>query len=114
MYSHEQIKNNLVCLEMFDLEIGEDGGRGVLRFQGTMFKFQYSFGMGWEHISVSAQRRCPEWNEMCFFKDIFWPDSEACIQYHPAKYDYVNINNHCLHIWRPINEVLPVPPKIMV
>ena len=114
MYKHEQIKKNLAWRDGFGLEHGKDGGRGALCFRSTTFKFQYSFGMGWDHVSVSTQKRTPTWEEMCFFKDIFWPDSEACVQYHPAKSDYVNNHQYCLHIWRPINDGLPTPPNWMV
>ena len=55
---------------------------------------------GWEHISVSFPRRDPTWDEMCVAKDIFWKDDEECVQFHPKKSQYVNINKHCLHIWR--------------
>lgn len=72
--------------------------------------------MGWEHVSISLpnQKRCPTWSEMCMFKDIFWQDDETVIQFHPAKSDYVNRHNYCLHLWKPIEEKLPIPERIMV
>jgi hypothetical protein len=36
------------------------------------------------------------------------------IQYHPSKDRYVNTNENCLHLWKPINEDLPTPPIILV
>lgn len=41
-------------------------------------------------------------------------EDEACVEYHPKKEDYVNNHKHCLHIWKPTNEVLPLPPSILV
>ena len=79
-------------------------------------------GDGWEHVSVSAkfkkgkqwQTRIPSWQEMCFIKDLFWADDEVVIQLHPAKGNYVNNHPHVLHLWRPLNENVPLPPVIAV
>ena len=76
-----------------------------------------SWGAGWEHCSVSITdryERCPDWEQMCFIKDTFWNENECCVQYHPAKKDYVNNHKYCLHIWKPIEQELPMPPSIMV
>ena len=53
---------------------------------------------GWEHVSVSADGRCPTWDEMCWVKDLFWTEDECTMQLHPPKSDYVNCHPHCLHI----------------
>lgn len=65
----------------------------------------------WEHISVQMrnQKRCPTWDEMCEIKDMFFGPEEVCIQYHPAKSNYINIQEYCLHIWRPIGGILRDP-----
>ena len=73
-----------------------------------------SDGLGWEHVSVSFPLRVPTWDEMCVIKDLFWGDDEVVIQYHPAKSDYVNNHNHCLHLWKPIGIEIPVPPSLLV
>jgi len=70
--------------------------------------------MGWEHVSISLQNRCPNWIEMCFVKNLFWDEEEAVMQLHPPKSDYVNIAKTCLHLWKPINAQIPLPPSIMV
>lgn len=69
---------------------------------------------GWEHVSVSTANRCPNWPEMCFVKDLFWSEEEAVVQYHPKKSAYVNYHPYCLHLWRPVDIVLPLPPYILV
>lgn len=74
----------------------------------------YSNGGGWDHVSVSHKNRCPTWAEMCIIKDIFFDEEECCVEYHPAKSKYVNIYPNCLHIWKPQNRSIPVPPKVFV
>src|SRR5580765_948730 len=69
---------------------------------------------GWEHVSVSIEGRTPNWEEMCWVKNLFWDEDECVVQYHPAKKHYVNHHPFCLHLWRPIAGELPVPPPILV
>lgn len=68
----------------------------------------------WEHVSVSTNRRAPNWQEMCFVKDLFWSDDECVMQLHPPKSDYVNNYSTCLHLWRPHDDAIPRPPAILV
>lgn len=58
--------------------------------------------------------RCPTWEEMCFVKSLFWDDNEAVMQLHPPKSDWVNNHPYCLHLWKPNNQQIPLPPSIMV
>ena len=55
-----------------------------------------------EHVSVSLNRRCPNWDEMCMIKNIFWDEEELVAQFHRPKSQYVNFFPHCLHLWRKI------------
>jgi hypothetical protein len=71
-----------------------------------------SDGMGWEHVSVSLPSRCPTWEEMCFVKGVFWDEEDTVVQYHPAKSEYVNNHSFCLHLWRPTEIKIPVPPSM--
>lgn len=77
-------------------------------------------GMNWEHVSVSVteigkkQHRCPTWEEMCYVKSVFWDKEDCVIEYHPAESEYVNVHPYCLHLWRPTNQIIPIPPKEMV
>lgn len=73
-----------------------------------------SNGAGWDHVSVSRSNRCPYWEEMNFIKDLFFDESEAVIQYHPAKKDYVNDHPYTLHLWKPQGVELPKPDLILV
>ena len=78
-----------------------------------------SDGDGWEHVSVHVdlpqhKRRTPTWQEMCYVKSLWFKPSEWVLQYHPAKGDYVNEHNECLHLWRPVFSEIPKPPGWMV
>lgn len=98
-------------------QTGEDGGRGWVKLGRSLAGAAYvvwSFGGGWDHVSVSYRDRCPTWDEMCKVKDIFFQADECCVEYHPPKKDYVNVYPYCLHIWRPQDAAIPTPPKIFV
>ena len=82
--------------------------------QTMMLRIIASWGCGWDHVSVSRPHLCPTWEMMCFVKDIFFKPEEMAIQYHPAKSDYINCHEYCLHLWRPHGLEIPTPPKIMV
>ena len=78
---------------------------------------KFTSAYGWEHLTVSPQpqrHQTPDWDTMCRVKDIFWDEEECCIEYHPRKSQYVNNNETCLHIWRPINDAIPEPPTILL
>lgn len=73
-----------------------------------------SVGEGWEHVSVSLPNRCPNWPEMHYVKTLYWRDDEAVMQLHPPQSDYRSLHPHCLHLWRPVAEAIPLPPGILV
>ena len=66
---------------------------------------------GWDHVSVSLPNRCPNWEEMSFIKDQFFGGDETVIQFHPKKSEYVNNHPYCLHLWKPYNQDIPLPPS---
>lgn len=109
----EDIKNNGYVKIIKD---GKDGFGGTFYDKKSRcnLNFIMSWGAGFEHCSVSMPTRCPSWEQMCAIKDAFWNDDEVCMQLHPAKKDYVNNHPYCLHIWKPINEKIPLPPTILV
>lgn len=92
---------------------GYDGfaGRYFDKDSNKMLQYVFSWGGGWEHLSVSLPRKCPTWEQMCKMKEIFYDDEEVCVEYHPRRSDYVNMHQYCLHIWRPIDESIPTPPR---
>ena len=48
------------------------------------------------------------------FKEMFWKDDEDAFQYHPTKDNYINNNEYTLHVWRPLEQQIPIPPSILV
>lgn len=95
------------------------------KITGYKFYVIASNGGGWEHVSISIRDyrkkkvikpvvRTPTWNEMCFIKSCFWKDDEEVMQLHPPKSDWISNHNYCLHLWRPIESKIPLPPSIMV
>jgi hypothetical protein len=100
----------------YSSETGEQGGMFEVHSpKGTLLRI-ISSGQheGWEHVSVSVQHRVPNWGEMCFVKDLFWEEEELVIQYHPPKSMYINCHPYCLHMWRPINATIPLPPSHLI
>lgn len=113
MKTIEEITSN----NRFQVErIGKDGGIGYV-IHPTFKKhitIVFSFGLGWDHVSASLSNRCPTWEEMCIVKDVFFNEDECVVQYHPSKADYVNRHPYCLHLWKPQDQEIPMPPKFMV
>lgn len=109
----EKIKNNGYVKIIKE---GKDGFGGTFYDKKSRCKLNFimSWGAGFEHCSVSMPTRCPSWEQMCSIKDAFWNDDEVCMQLHPAKKNYVNNHPYCLHIWKPIDKEIPLPPTILV
>lgn len=114
MKSLEEIKSTPNLVIEAEAENDGIGGKYYDKYSGKFLNFIFSYQMGWEHLSVSMPNKTPSWEQMCMMKNIFWNEDEACVEYHPKKEDYVNNHKHCLHIWKPANEVLPLPPSILV
>lgn len=95
---------------------GVDGGAGsiYLPHKNKQLNVIWSFGGGWDHVSVSLPNRCPTWEEMCAVKDIFFNADETVIQYHPKKSEYVNLHPYVLHMWKKQGTDFELPPKYMV
>ena len=103
-----EVQEIVAILEKNGLKLMDYGPDGMMgRKTPTYLRFIFSCGMGWEHLSVSNEFTCPKWDEMCMMKGIFWKEEETCVQYHPARADYVNYHPNCLHIFRPIGIELP-------
>ena len=89
----------------FDIPCPETGS--VLRVIASALK-------GWDHVSVSTRRRCPNWPEMCRIKGLFFHDDECAMQLHVPVADHVNMHPFCLHLFRPHDVPIPRPPGIFV
>jgi hypothetical protein len=95
-----------------------DGWNGLflIPLEGDLWKVIISDRMGFRHLSISnAQRKVlPNWTVMCRVKDAFFGDEDWCVQYFPAKDDYINDCQWCLHLWQPLDEPLPKPSIVFV
>lgn len=69
---------------------------------------------GWEHVSVSFRDRCPRWEEMDYIKRLFWSDNDAVMQIHAPRSQWVNNHPYVLHLWKPMEAEIPLPPSILV
>lgn len=96
--------------------IGADGGMGEIHLATWSGSVIWSNGGGWEHVSVAPykHRIIPSWDDMCLVKDIFFNEDECVVQFHPPKSEYVNNMPNCLHLWKSLEEEMPMPPSIMV
>ena len=101
-------------LEIFDNDATGFIGRYYDKKDKKWLTYIFSWGAGWEHLSVSTPTKTPTWEQMCMMKEIFFEAEEVCVEYHPKKSEYVNNHSHCLHIWKPIDKELPTPPSILV
>lgn len=95
---------------------GIDGAMFNVRINYRLYNVIASNGGGWDHVSIDPinQGHAPTWDVMCVLKDICFNDDETVIEYHPAKENYVNIAENCLHLWKPQNTAIAVPPKLFV
>lgn len=66
---------------------------------------------GWDHVSVSLKKRLPTYKEMRFIKNLFFRADETALEYHVPETDHINIHDYCLHLWRPHDLEIPMPPK---
>lgn len=110
----EQIKNNhrLSIIKSFPEGFMADLVHPNYKFKSVTIVA--SWNGGWEHVSISMNKRCPTWDEMCMVKDIFWDEEECVIQYHPPKSVYVNNHPYCLHLWKKVGVKFELPPKEFV
>lgn len=91
-----------------------NNGCFVLTFESMEYVIIASDGDGWDHVSVSTEKRTPRWEAMCYIKDLFFEPEDCVVQYHPPQSEYVNNHPHCLHLWKPQNIDIPTPPTILV
>jgi len=101
------------------LRVGEDGGWAEAHLASSKkdrpAMIVFSWGGGWDHVSVSFPGRTPTWDEMCEVKRMFFHPDEVCVQYHPMESEYVNLHPHCLHIFRCQRpDLVAIPPAWMV
>jgi hypothetical protein len=93
---------------------GNNGAFFIPRATTVPLRCLASDGMGWEHVSVSLPDRTPTWAEMERACRVFWDDTDTVMQLHVPRADWINCHPYCLHLWRPIDEVIPRPNPILL
>ncbi len=113
MRSIEEIEKNSL---LRNIELCMDGGRADIHIGGWDGSVIWSYGGGWEHVSVAPyqKRITPSWDDMCRLKDLFFLEDEDVIQIHPSKAEYVNNIPNCLHLWRCTYKDMVLPPSCFV
>lgn len=111
-----QIEDNRIRSGPYKTSAGDLHGLFIIPFKSHTLKVMSSgkTDPDFEHVSVSLRNRCPNWQEMCFVKDLFWGEDEVVMQLHPAKKDWINNMETCLHLWKPLKQEIPLPPTIAV
>lgn len=124
----EILKSNAICL----IDSGPDGFAATImvhtsksrkphkqggkqsRGQTARFMVIASWGMGWDHVSVSHPARTPTWAELDVIYKVFFKDDEVAVQYHLQGPDKINVHDYCLHLWRSQEVALAMPPQLLV
>lgn len=86
-----------------------NNGAFSLKFDGEEIHIIVSDGQGWDHVSVSAQDRCPTWEAMSYVKNLVWRNDETVIQIHPPSRLHKNDQRHTLHLWRHQKSEVALP-----
>lgn len=71
-------------------------------------------GMGWDRVSLGRADRCPDWAETDQLKRMLFRDGEAAMQMHVPVADHISHHPRCLHLWRPLDLDILLPPSLMV
>jgi hypothetical protein len=102
--------------EKYAIETGPNGSAYRVSVMGVTLAVIASNGGGWDHISVSADDRCPTWEEMELVARMFLRPDEVAMQLHLPAADHINIHPFTLHWWRPQRKLrrIPLPPKMFV
>ena len=84
---------------------------------GEFYLVIASNGQGWEHVSVTIHKKnggsvkkCPSYQEMMMIKEKLFSEEDVVFQLHPREEDYISTHPYCLHLWKPNNCNMVVPP----
>lgn len=95
-------------------EPGEPYGAFVVRGPLGQLVIIADSDYGWDHVSVSSEKRCPVWEEMEWVKRLLFLDGETAMQLHVPPAKHINAHPSVLHLWRPHKGKIPMPPPVMV
>lgn len=52
------------------------------------------------HVSLSYPKHDPSWADIKEIRDAFFPGDIDCMMVLPRTEDYVNVHQHCFHVWQ--------------
>ncbi len=112
----DEVEKGRVMDGPFASTFHQQSGAFFIKIGEEAFQIIVSNNDGWEHASMCPvyKKRTPTWEEMSTLKEYFWEEEEAVVQYHPPKSSYINSHPYVLHLWRPLTQILPLPPSSMV
>jgi len=91
------------------------GGCFIFKRNGVELRCIAANDEGWDHVSITTDLpRCPTWAEMDWIKRQFFVEGEVAMQLHVATSDHISVHPFCLHLWRPHDSTIPLPPKEFV
>jgi hypothetical protein len=93
---------------------GDIAGFFIIQYGKKRLTVICGVGEGWDHVSVSLRHRCPTWEEINWIRNLFFEKEETVIQIHPPHSKYVNVGEYVLHLWRPWDIDIPLPPRHML
>ena len=92
------------------LDSGADGC-AYRHFSGLTLIWSVAYerdGKPWRHVSVAHPDRLPRWSELRAVKEWVCGPAATVYQVLPPESEYVNDNEHCLHLWEPLGH-RPLP-----
>lgn len=101
-------------IKRYAITYSNDGGQFAMKVGNRSMRIIASWGGGWDHVSVSLPHRCPTWEEMEAVKRAFFKPDELAVQYNLPPSKHISLHPNCLHLWRPQDQEIPLPPEWMV
>jgi hypothetical protein len=94
---------------------GVDGcGTFKIPYEGKILMVVSSDQFGWDHVSVTIEgNNSPNWEMLCYIKNLFFYDEETVVQFIPKKSAYISYSE-ALHLWRNQKIEYELPPGVMI
>lgn len=81
-------------LEVLHVGPGPDGGERYTVGEANVLQTRKT------HLSISCPDRDPTWEEVAAARYALMPKAKDCVMILPPEDDYVNVHEHCFHVWR--------------
>jgi hypothetical protein len=95
----------------FDAEKTLNGGAFSILLGRTVFHVIASIIAGWEHVTAYLPHRAITESEENQLADIFWEPNDVIVKF-PRMHSTRNHHMiHMVHLWRPVDQTIPVPPR---